>query len=398
MNADEVKALESRYVLQTYARAPFVLERGEGVRLYDTEGRSYLDFGSGIAVNALGYGDKDVLAAISEQMQRLMHISNLYYSEPQVRLAQALVESSFADKVYFCNSGTEAVEAAIKFARKCAKDTGCSERIEFVAFSGAFHGRTMGSLALTPRSHYQDPYRPLMPGAQFATFNDLASAEALVSSSTCAVIVEPVQGEGGIHPADPAFLRGLRALCDRSGALLIFDEVQCGLGRTGHLWAHQPYGVTPDIMTLAKPLGGGLPMGATLVTQRVADVLGPGDHGSTFAANPVICAAAQVVVGKVSDDGFLQRVRESGQYLGKRLGDLQETRDDIVAIRGRGLMWGIELTREVAAVLSACQERGLLTLSAVPNVLRLLPPLTVQRPDLDEGVSIIEEALSVAAG
>jgi len=398
MNADEVKALESRYVLQTYARAPFVLERGEGVRLYDTEGRSYLDFGSGIAVNALGYGDKDVLAAISEQMQRLMHISNLYYSEPQVRLARMLVESSFADKVYFCNSGTEAVEAAIKFARKCAKDTGCSERIEFVAFSGAFHGRTMGSLALTPRSHYQDPYRPLMPGAQFATFNDLASAEALVSSSTCAVIVEPVQGEGGIHPADPAFLRGLRALCDRSGALLIFDEVQCGLGRTGHLWAHQPYGVTPDIMTLAKPLGGGLPMGATLVTQRVADVLGPGDHGSTFAANPVICAAAQVVVGKVSDDGFLQRVRESGQYLGKRLGDLQETRDDIVAIRGRGLMWGIELTREVAAVLSACQERGLLTLSAGPNVLRLLPPLTVQRPDLDEGVSIIEEALSVAAG
>jgi len=398
MNADEVKALESRYVLQTYARAPFVLERGEGVRLYDTEGRSYLDFGSGIAVNALGYGDKDVLAAISEQMQRLMHISNLYYSEPQVRLARMLVESSFADKVYFCNSGTEAVEAAIKFARKYAKDTGCSERIEFVAFSGAFHGRTMGSLALTPRSHYQDPYRPLMPGAQFATFNDLASAEALVSSSTCAVIVEPVQGEGGIHPADPAFLRGLRALCDRSGALLIFDEVQCGLGRTGHLWAHQPYGVTPDIMTLAKPLGGGLPMGATLVTQRVADVLGPGDHGSTFAANPVICAAAQVVVGKVSDDGFLQRVRESGQYLGKRLGDLQEARDDIAAVRGRGLMWGIELTREVAAVLSACQERGLLTLSAGPNVLRLLPPLTVQRPDLDEGVSIIEEALSVAAG
>jgi len=398
MNADEVKALESRYVLQTYARAPFVLERGEGVRLYDTEGRSYLDFGSGIAVNALGYGDKDVLAAISEQMQRLMHISNLYYSEPQVRLARMLVESSFADKVYFCNSGTEAVEAAIKFARKYAKDTGCSERIEFVAFSGAFHGRTMGSLALTPRSHYQDPYRPLMPGAQFATFNDLASAEALVSSSTCAVIVEPVQGEGGIHPADPAFLRGLRALCDRSGALLIFDEVQCGLGRTGHLWAHQPYGVTPDIMTLAKPLGGGLPMGATLVTQRVADVLGPGDHGSTFAANPVICAAAQVVVGKVSDDGFLQRVRESGQYLGKRLGDLQETRDDIVAIRGRGLMWGIELTREVAAVLSACQERGLLALSAGSTVLRLLPPLTVQRPDLDEGVSIIEEALSVAAG
>ncbi len=397
MNADEIKALEERYVLHTYARAPFVLERGEGVRLYDSEGRAYLDFVSGIAVNALGYGDPDVVQAITAQVQRLMHVSNLYHTEPQARLAQMLAETSFADKVYFCNSGAEAVEAAIKFSRKFGKADGAAGRDQFVAFSGAFHGRTMGALALTPRPHYQDPFRPLMPGAQFATFNDLSSAEALIGDTTCAVIVEPVQGEGGVNAATPEFLHGLRRLCDERGALLIFDEVQCGLGRTGHLWAHQAYDVYPDLMSAAKPLGGGLPMGATLLAQRVADVLGPGDHGSTFAANPVICSAAQVVVRKVSNPAFLQQVRWSGEYLGKRLGDLQERCEDIVAVRGRGLIWGVELAKEVAPLVQGCQERGLLTLSAGPNVLRLLPPLTVQQTDLDEAVDIIGEALGVGS-
>ena len=395
MNTDEIVALEERYVLHTYARAPFVLERGAGVRLYDSEGRAYLDFGSGIAVNALGYGDPEVVRAITGQVQRLMHVSNLYHTEPQARLAQMLVESSFADKVYFCNSGTEAVEAAIKFSRKWAKANSSAERDEFVAFSGAFHGRTMGALALTPRPHYQDPFRPLMPGARFAAFNDLASAEALIGDKTCACIVEPVQGEGGVHAAEPEFLRGLRELCDRRGALLIFDEVQCGLGRTGTLWAHQAYGVYPDLMTLAKPLGGGLPMGATLLAQRVADVLGPGDHGSTFAANPVICSAAQVVVRKISAPAFLQHVRSCGDYLSKRLSDLQEEREDITAVRGRGLIWGVQMAKEVAPLVQGCQERGLLVLSAGPNVLRLLPPLTVQQSDLDEAVAIVEEALGV---
>ena len=396
MNAEEIRSLEERYVLHTYVRPPFVLERGEGVRLYDSEGRAYLDFGSGIAVNALGHGDPDVVRAIGEQAQRLMHVSNLYHTEPQARLAQMLVERSFADKVYFCNSGTEAVEAALKFARKWAKEHGGPERDEFVAFSGAFHGRTMGSLALTPRPHYQDPFRPLMPGSRFATFNDLASAAEAIGERTCACIVEPIQGEGGIHLAQPEFLRGLRQLCDERGALLIFDEVQCGLGRAGTLWAHEPYGVQPDLMALAKPLGGGLPMGATLLAQRVADVIGPGDHGSTFAANPVVCAAAQVVVGKIAEREFLQHVCWCGDYLAKRLSDLQEECEEIVEVRGRGLMWGVELRGAAAPVVQACQERGLLILSAGANVLRMVPPLTVEQSDLDEAVTILGEALGVA--
>jgi len=394
MNGQEIKALDERYVLHTYARAPFVIERGEGVRVYDTEGKGYLDFVSGIAVNALGYGDPDVLAAVAEQSQQLMHISNLYHTVPQAQLAQMLVERSFADKVFFCNSGTEAVEAALKFARKWAKKNHADQKTRFVAFEGAFHGRTMGALSLTPRPSYQDPFRPLIPGAAFGAYNDLASAEALIDDDTCACIVEPVQGEGGVYPADPAFLKRLRELCDRHGALLIFDEVQCGMGRTGTLWAHEPYGVTPDLMTLAKPLGGGLPMGATLLTQRVADVLGPGDHGSTFAANPVICSAAQVVVRKVSDPAFLQQVRWSGEYLGKRLGDLQERCEDIVAVRGRGLIWGIEATVDVGPAIEAGFAEGLLTCKAGAHVLRLLPPLVVSEDDIDEATAILDHAFS----
>ena len=392
MDTEQIKALDDQYVLHTYGRAPFVLERGEGVRVYDTEGKAYLDFVSGIAVNALGHGDPDVTAAIVEQAGRLVHVSNLYHTIPQAQLAQMLVEASFADKVYFCNSGGESVEAAIKFSRKYAKTVHGEDKIDFVSFSGAFHGRTMGALALTPRPHYQDSFRPLMPGAKLATFNDLASAEAAIDGKTCACIVEPVQGEGGIIPSEPGFLEGLREICDRNGALLIFDEVQCGLGRTGTLWAHQQYDVTPDIMTLAKPLGGGLPIGATLVTQRVADVMAPGDHASTFAANPVICAAAKVVFTKISDPAFLEHVRWAGSYLQEALGDLQEKHESIVGIRGRGLIWGIVANAAVAPVVGACYDAGLLTISAGSDVLRLVPPLVVEKADLDAAVEIIDGA------
>lgn len=396
MDAEEIKALDERYVVHTYARAPFVLERGEGVHLYDMEGKAYLDFVSGIAVNALGHGHPAVRQAIAEQMEKLMHVSNLYHTIPQARLAQMLVESSFADKVYFCNSGAESVEAAIKFSRKWARMQGHPEKTEFIAFSGGFHGRTMGALALTPREHYQDPFRPLMPGAKVATFNDLASVEALLDDKTCAVIVEPLQGEGGVHPADPEFLKGLRALCDRNGSLLIFDEVQCGLGRTGTLWAHQFYGVTPDVMTIAKPLGGGLPMGATLMTQAVADGISPGDHGSTFAANPVVCAAAQAVLKKVSDPAFLENVRWAGSYLSEGLSDLQTKYPCIREIRGRGLIWGLELDMPAAPIIQAGYELGILTLSAGAQVLRLLPPLIVQRADLDEALEKLDGAFARA--
>jgi acetylornithine/N-succinyldiaminopimelate aminotransferase len=390
--ADEIKALDDQYVLHTYARAPFVLERGEGVRVFDTEGKSYLDFVSGIAVNALGYGDPDVLRAVQEQSATLMHVSNLYHTIPQARLAEKLVNASFADKVFFCNSGTEAIEAALKFARKWAKVTHSADKVNIVCFSGGFHGRTMGSLAVTPRAHYQDPFLPLMPGVVMAEYNDLASAEATIDDSTCACIIEVLQGEGGVRPADAAFVRGVRALCDRHNALLIFDEVQSGLGRTGTLWAHEAYGVTPDIMALAKPLGGGLPIGTALVTQAVADCIQPGDHGSTFAANPVACAAANVVFDKIADPAFLEHVRWAGSYLEEGLMDLQQKYDVIREVRGRGLIWGIEAAVDVAPALQACYDHGMLTCKAGNEVLRLLPPLTVEQNDLDEALSILDKA------
>jgi len=395
MNTEQIKALDQQYVLHTYARAPFVLQRGQGVRLYDTQGKAYLDFVSGIAVNALGYGDPDLLKAIAEQLVRLIHVSNLYYTIPQTMLAKMLVESSFADKVFFCNSGTESVEAALKFARKWAKTTHGPDRTEVLAFSGAFHGRTMGALAVTPRPHYQDPFQPLMPGAKIADYNDLASAEELLDDKTCACIVEPLQGEGGVHPAEQDFLQGLRELCDSNGTLLIFDEVQCGLGRTGTLWAHQPYEVTPDLMTLAKPLGGGLPIGATLMTQAVADTIEPGDHASTFGANPVICAGAQVVFGRISSPEFLEQVRSAGSHLGEHLEELKDKYECILQVRGRGLIWALEANVEVAPLVESCYQEGLLTCSAGPKVLRLVPPLVVEEADLDEAVTILDKAFGL---
>ncbi|HUV95245.1 MAG TPA: aspartate aminotransferase family protein [Anaerolineae bacterium] len=395
MNTEQIKAVDRQYVLATYNRAPFVLQRGEGLRVYDTQGKAYLDFVSGIAVNALGYGDTDLLKAIAEQLVRLIHVSNLYHTIPQAELAKMLVERSFADKVFFCNSGTESVEAALKFARKWAKTTHGPDKTDVLAFSGAFHGRTMGSLAVTPRPHYQDPFRPLMPGAKFARFNDLASAEELMDDKTCACIVEPLQAEGGVNPADPGFLQGLRQLCDSNGSLLIFDEVQCGLGRTGTLWAHEAYDVTPDLMTLAKPLGGGLPAGATLMTQAVADTIEAGDHASTFGANPVVCAAAQVVLTKISAPEFLEHVREAGAYLGERLAELAGKHDCIVEARGRGLIWALETNIEVAPLIETGYDAGLLTCSAGPKVLRLLPPLVVGEAELDEAVAILDKALGL---
>lgn len=395
VDTQQIKDLDSKYVAHTYNRSSFVLERGEGCTVYDTEGKAYLDFTTGIAVNSLGYGHPAITEAIAEQMGKLSHVSNLYHTIPQAQLAQMLVESSFADKVFFCNSGAESVEAAIKFARKWARKHYGEHKTEFISMTNAFHGRTMGSLALTPREHYQDPFKPLMPGARLATFNDLASVEALLDDKVCAVIVEPLQGEGGIHPATPAFLQGLRKACDANGSLLIFDEVQCGLGRTGTLWAHEPYGVTPDIMTLAKPIGGGLPMGVTFMTQAVADTIEPGDHGSTFAANPVVAAAAQAVFKTISDPAFLEHVRWAADYLEAGLLKLQEEYDDTIAeVRGRGLIWGIECKVPVARVVAAAAEEGLLVLNAGPNVLRLLPPLIVEKEHLDQALATLDKAFA----
>ncbi len=384
MDTADVIALEREYVLQTYRRPEFVLVRGEGARVFDGEGRVYLDGVSGIAVNALGHRDPGIVATIRDAADGLIHVSNLYHTEPHVLLARSLVERSFADRVFFCNSGTEAVEGALKFARKYARWSFGEPKTRIVAFTGSFHGRTMGALSTTWTEKYRAPFEPLVPGVRFAPFNDPAAAEEAITDDVCAVIVEPVQGEGGVHLATTDFLEHVRAACDRAGALLIFDEVQCGLGRTGHLWAHEAYGVTPDLMTLAKPLAGGLPMGAVLMTQPVADAIGPGDHGSTFAAGPLVCQVAQAVLDRVSAPDFLAAVREKGQHLAARLSALVEASPLAREARGTGLMWGIECDVEAATIVAAGYQQGILVCNAGPHVVRLLPPLTITLAELDE--------------
>ena len=393
MDKQTIIADEARYMMQTYRRADVVLARGEGVHLYDSDGRRYLDFMAGIAVAALGHADPAVTAAVAEQAATLTHVSNLFYTAPQVGLARRLVTHSFADRVFLTNSGAEAIEGALKFARKWARERGVGKH-EIVAFGGSFHGRTMGALSITYKAAYRDPFAPLLPGVCFAPFNDLDAARAMISDDTCAVVVEPVQGEGGIHAATPEFLRGLRALCDRHGALLIFDEIQCGLGRTGRLWAHEAHGtpVVPDIMTLAKPLANGLPIGAILLTEEVAAAVGYGEHGSTFAGGPVVCRAAEVVFDRVSDPAFLAAVAENGQRLRQALLALNSPR--VVEVRGVGLLVGVELDVPAAPIIAAAREKGLLIINAGENVLRIAPPLIVSGEHVDAAVAILGECLA----
>lgn len=403
MNAQEILAFEQRYVASTYKRPPIVFERGEGVYLYDTEGKRYLDFVAGIAVNALGHADPGMSEVLATQARTLIHVSNLYHTGPHALLARDLCEHSFADRVFFCNSGTEANEGALKFARKWARRTSDNDdKVEIVAFTHSFHGRTMGALAVTANPKYREPFAPLIGGVQFASFNDAAGAADDIGPNTAAVIVEPVQGESGIYAASTGFLRKLRQLCDQHGAALIFDEVQCGFGRTGTLWAHQLSGVEPDIMTLAKPLGGGLPIGAVLMRETIASVLAPGDHGSTFAASPLITAVARHVFERIRDPQMLAHVREVSDYLGESLRDLAREVRDVVEVRGRGLMWGIELEPRlpVGEVIAAGFERGLVMASAGQNTLRLVPPLIVEREHVDElvdGLGAILRERSVPA-
>ena len=380
------------HVLPTYNRAPLSFVRGEGSWLIADDGQRYLDLGAGIAVNALGHADPGLVAVLTEQAGRLWHVSNLYHTAPHTRLAQKLCETSFADRVSFCNSGAEANEGAFKFARKWARDQFGAEKHAIVAFSDAFHGRTFGALAATPREKYQAPFRPLLPGVRIAPFNDLAAAAEMIGDDVCAVIVEPVQGEGGVNPAAPEFLAGLRELCDRHHALLIFDEVQCGLGRTGTLWAYQGYGVTPDLLTAAKPLAGGLPMGAVLMTQAVADVMHPGDHGSTFAAGPLVASVAEAVLARVAKPAFLAEVAAKGAYLKERLEEINSPH--ITAVRGKGLMIGADLDVPAVDVVNAGYRQGLLLVNAGPNTLRLIPPLVITREEIDLLIGRLSAVLS----
>ncbi len=404
MDAQEVMNLEQEYVLGVYGRAPFVLERGDGCTLYDTSGKSYVDCVAGIAVNALGYNDAGINAALAQAAATGMwHTSNLYHSAPHAQLAQMLCAGSFADKVHFSNSGAEANEGAFKFARRYARaqghgEGGHADKYEILAFSGAFHGRTFGALAATPRPKYQEPFTPLMPGVRFATFNDLASARAQMDDRVCAIIVEPIQGEGGIYPASEEFLRGLRQLADAHDALLIYDEVQCGVGRTGTFWAYQGLAqdgdadaLAPDILTAAKPLAGGMPMGAILMRQKVADAMHKGEHGSTFAGGPLVTSVATHVVGRIQQPAFLAEVEAKGNLLREMLEELNSPH--IVEVRGKGLMVGVELDIDAAPVIAAAYDRGILLVNAGPNVLRLVPPLIISEEQIGFVVGAIGEVL-----
>ena len=379
----EVIQKDQQYSVPVAARPDFVLARGEGVTVYDADGKAYTDWVAGIAVNALGYGDKELMDVVGMQMGTgLIHVSGLYHTQAMVELAELLCTNSFADKAYFCNSGAEANEGALKFARKLAYVNENLNKTKVVSFTEAFHGRTMGALAITPKDKYQAPFKPMVPGAVVGEFNSVESAREVIDEDTVAVIIEPIQGEGGINVATAEFLQALRQLCDEHGATLIFDEIQCGLGRTGELWAHSFAGVSPDIMTLAKPLAGGLPIGAILTTDEVAGAMSPGDHGSTFSGGAVVMRAAGVVVNRVLSPGFMEHVKEVGEYLIERLSEINSPH--IKDVRGRGLIAGIELDVAPAGIVNAGYEHGLLLVSSGSNVIRFVPPLIVEKKHVDE--------------
>jgi len=381
-------------LLGVYRQAGPVIVGGRGSRLFGDDGRSYLDFTSGIGVNALGYGDATIARAILDAVATgVVHTSNLFRTRPAAELAEELVSRSFADRVFFCNSGAEANEAAFKFARRWARERGGADKHEIVALRGSFHGRLFGTLAATDRPAYQEPFTPLMPGVRFIPVGDEAAArEAISAERTAAVIVEPVQGEGGVRPLDVEYLCFLRALTEEAGAALIFDEVQCGLGRTGRLFAHEAAGVAPDIMTLAKPLAGGLPMGAVLMTDRIAEAMRPGDHATTFGGGPLVGAVALAVVRRIAEPAFLEAVRARGERVREVL-EPRAGRGRIVDVRGRGLMWGIELDGPAAPAVAAALEKGLLITTAGERVVRLLPPLTIEPDELEEGLAVLLEVL-----
>lgn len=395
MTTKDYMELSEQYVLHTYNRFPLVIEKGEGVKLYDTEGREYLDFASGIGVFALGYGNTEFNDALKAQIDKVIHTSNLYYNVPLGTAAEYLAKSCGMSKVFFTNSGTEAVEGAIKAARKYAYLRDNTTAHEIVAMDSSFHGRSLGALSVTGNEHYQEPFRPLIGGVRFARFNDIDSVKAQITDKTCAVIMETVQGEGGIYPADPDFLKEVRRLCDEKDILLILDEIQCGMGRTGAMFAWQQYGVQPDIMTAAKALGCGVPVGAFVLNEKVAKAsLAPGDHGTTYGGNPLACAAVNAVFAQFEKLNLVNHVRTVGAYLEEKLEQLAKRHDCVRERRGKGLMQGLELSEKaVGEVIAAAREKGLLVISAEHNVLRMLPPLVITGEDVDKAVEILDSCL-----
>lgn len=394
MNKQEYIDTAEQELLHTYNRFSLVLDHGEGVYLYDTDKKVYLDFAAGIAVCALGYSNEAYKNALKDQVDKLLHTSNLYYNVPTIEAAKKALKASGMDRIFFTNSGTEAIEGAIKAAKKYAYTRDGHAGHEIIAMKHSFHGRSIGALSVTGNAHYQEPFAPLMPGVKFAEYNNLESVKELVTDKTCAVIMETVQGEGGIYPADPAFIEGVRRLCDEKDILLILDEIQCGMGRTGEMFAWQNYGVKPDIMTCAKALGCGVPVGAFFLTQRVADKsLAPGDHGTTYGGNPFVGAAVSAVFDQFKACDILGHVKEVAPYLEQKLDELVEKYDFLITRRGKGLMQGVVCKLPVGKVAAAALEQGLIVITAGADVLRFVPPLVIEKQHVDEMIEKLEKAL-----
>jgi acetylornithine/N-succinyldiaminopimelate aminotransferase len=379
---------------KVYNRFPVVFDRGEGICLYDTDGKEYLDFGAGIAVMGLGYNCREFNEALKVQMDKLCHTSNLFYNVPSIEAGEKLLKASGMEKVFFTNSGAEAIEGLLKIAKRYAYNKGMGTDYEIIAMRHSFHGRTLGALSVTGNDHYQEPFAPLVPGIRFADFNDLDSVKAVWSEKTCGVIMETIQGEGGIYPASEEFLKGLRMLCDEHNALLLLDEIQCGMGRSGHMFAWQAYGVSPDGMSVAKALGNGVPVGAFLAQGKAASAIVPGDHGTTYGGNPLVCAAASKVLDLFEEWKLVEHVREIGDYLWQKLEQVMDQYGCVKAHRGRGLMQGLEFAWPVAPVVkNALLEQRLVLISAGSNVIRFVPPLIIEREDVDEMVRRLQAAI-----
>lgn len=386
-------ARAGRSLANTYARFPVVLARGESCRVWDVDGKEYLDFVAGIAVCALGHCHPALVRAVQAQAEKLLHVSNLYHIEPQIRLAEFLCQHSFADRAFFCNSGAEANEAAIKLARKYAKEHGGQERTEIITMENGFHGRTLATVTATAQPKYQAGFEPLLPGFRYVPFDDLGAVERVVGPQTAAILVEPIQGEGGVRVPTEGYLQGLRKLCDGAGALLIFDEVQTGIGRTGRLFAYEHWGTEPDIMTVAKALGGGLPIGAMLATEEVAASFTPGTHAATFGGNPLVTEAAFATLRTIVDEDLVARAAEMGEQLLAELSNIQAAHGAVKAVRGKGLLIGVELDREVKPLLAKCLEKGLLLSSAGDTVIRFAPPLVVSAQEIRRAVGVFTTVL-----
>ena len=387
---------ESKYLFQNYGRQPIVIERGEGSRVWDSEGNEYLDFVGGLAVTSLGHSHPAVTAAASAQAERLIHVSNLYYTTPMIELAELLVENSPLDRVFFCNSGAEAIETAIKIARRWGHDE-LGGKHGIIAMQDGFHGRSLGALAATGTARYREPFEPLPAGFSHVPWNDLAALRAATDDNTVAVLMEPIQGEGGVNTPAPGYLQGVRQWCDENGLLLILDEIQSGIGRTGTLWAHEQDGIEPDIMCVAKGLAGGLPIGAVLAREELAGHLVPGDHGTTFGANPVATAAGVAVLRHIFENDVLAAARRASERLVARLRAMEDSLPAVTEVRGRGLLLAVSLSSEAAAtVVTLCRERGLLVNNVRPDRIRLMPALIVGDDEIDRACDILEEAIQSA--